>query len=449
MLDAVSAHVDTLPDSIRKKIVIFQSAEGTTGDEGPYKGNVSHHDSLAGYSIARSSTGWVQFRRNAWDSLYNLYSIKSPIVHLLVNCDPSDPEDAGNWIHDSIPRTWRKANDEGHGYQLNNEAQKKADYDMLINNTITSTDSAIRIRCRDEMDQYTSTLYLLAPQWYIYWTALSALHFSLDIWPNNLRGITDTYTTKQAYNLFKIYAGYKNPKYSPGAFCALKYALDAADIIIFPTAVYGSGTSDFGDNAGAHRCVNIAKHFSAYGARQDDSTHGQGLSVRQIEATGLNDVGWGIFPGNYERYLYEYMGTSTDTNSAGVGYWRIGDTSQPYGRFARGFDHAHGKDSLFFNIDDNLFSQFPNNGKDTIQLHIVYYDTTGSWKIFYDAVGNSQYPIGTITNGNSHKWKDVYYTIKDGKFNNRELHGTDIMIINADAYNKMFHLVEITKLPPN
>ncbi|HEV8082421.1 MAG TPA: hypothetical protein VGP55_04425, partial [Chitinophagaceae bacterium] len=121
----------------------------------------------------------------------------------------------------------------------------------------------------------------------------------------------------------------------------------------------------------------------------------------------------------------------------------------PYGRFARGFDHAHGKDSLFFNIDDNLFSQFPNNGKDTIQLHIVYYDTTGSWKIFYDAVGNSQYPIGTITNGNSHKWKDVYYTIKDGKFNNRELHGTDIMIINADAYNKMFHLVEITKLPPN
>jgi hypothetical protein len=132
MLDAVSAHVDALPDSVRKKIIIYQSAEGTTGDEGPYKGNISRHDSSLGYIIDRSDAAWIQFRQNAWDSLYQLYSVKTPIIHLLVNCDPSDPEDASNWIHDNIPRTWRKANDEGHGYQLNNEAQKKADYDPLV-----------------------------------------------------------------------------------------------------------------------------------------------------------------------------------------------------------------------------------------------------------------------------------------------------------------------------
>lgn len=264
MLDAVATHIETCSTSTRRKIVVFQSAEGSTGDEGPYKGTVK--PDYVAYDFSRNDTRWVQLKKNAWKHLDSLYKPKVPTVHLLVNCDPTDPEDANNFIKDSVNRAWRKASNAGHGYQFNDEVRDKSAFDTLVNVTLSATDSSTKIRCRDEMDQYKTNLFLQAPKENIYWSGLSALYYGLDMWPNNATGIQDTFTNKAAFDIFSRYAGFKNPKYSPGAFCALRDGLDAADSIRFPKTSpsnggFGQGTQDLGDALGERRCERIAEAF--------------------------------------------------------------------------------------------------------------------------------------------------------------------------------------------
>lgn len=192
----------------------------------------------------------------------------------------------------------------------------------------------------------------------------------------------------------------------------------------------------------------LPKLFAANGANQQDAAHAQGGVQNQKNSDSLNDVGWNIFSGNYERYLTQY-----NPNGTSVGWWRVGDTSQPYGRFARGFDHANGKDIMYFNINDTLFSQFPLNGTETVTLHIVYYDTgRGTWQIKYDAknvsgIDNSQKVLDSFTNTNTGKWVHYYKVITDAKFGNRCPNGTDLMLVNTDNRNEIFHLIEIIKQP--
>lgn len=278
MLDAVAKHIKRYAQNptyqgLRDKIVVFQSAEGSTGDEGPYHGEVTNGDN---FKINRSSTEWIQFKQDAWQHLYDLYNPPTPLtpkIHLLVNCDPEDPEDLGNggagtWVQENIENTWRKASNAGHGYQLNEEKDIKRQFNYLINTpTPTNNSKATLIRCRDEMDQYSTPLFLTAPKWHIYCTALSALHFGLDIWPNNAAGIKDpANNNKPAFDIFTRYAGYKNPKFSEAAFCALRDGLDAGDFDRFKIIDYGDGTS-LNDN-GKIRCENIKNAFAVHGAMQ-------------------------------------------------------------------------------------------------------------------------------------------------------------------------------------
>ncbi len=213
MLDAVSNHIDALSTDIRKRVVIYQSAEGSTGDEGPYKGNVINN---VAYNISRSDSNWIQLRRSVWKHLDTLYKSKSPLVHLMINCDPTDPEDSANWLKTKVTNVWRKASNAGHVYQLNGEAEKKQEFDTLINMTTTLADTTTKIRCRDEIGQYTA--YSVAPKWFTYWTALSALYFGLDMWPNTGPYIKDSATNNPAYKIFTKYAGHKNAGTAPALF---------------------------------------------------------------------------------------------------------------------------------------------------------------------------------------------------------------------------------------
>ncbi len=349
--------------------IVFKSGEGSTGDEGPYKGTVKSN--YSSYDFSRGDVRWVQLKKDAWYHLDGLYKPKNPPVHLLVNCDPTDPENANDYLKDSVNHVWRKVNNAGHGYQLNDEVQTKINYDTLVNNTITSIDSSTKVRCRDEMDQFKTNLFLQAPKWNIYWTALSALHFGLDIWPNNVTGIQDTFTNKTAFDFFNRYAGQKSALYSPAAFCALRDGLDAGNTTRFSTQPpslggFGPGTSALGESDGKARCARIADAFAARGAKQQDRVHSQGGSQNQTESDSLNDVGWGIFQGNYERYITQY-----DPNGTSVGWWRVGGITQPYGRFARGFNRTD-KTTMYFDINDDFVSSCPGSPTMGIRSKFTY-----------------------------------------------------------------------------
>ena len=81
----------------------------------------------------------------------------------------------------------------------------------------------------------------------------------------------------------------------------------------------------------ATRFKNVLSGFIPFGARLDDTANAILSENDNLNATGINDVGWNLFPGNYERFLHQIK-----ANETSVGYWNVNsrDTASMYGRFA-------------------------------------------------------------------------------------------------------------------
>ncbi|MFC1611518.1 hypothetical protein ACFL6C_11210, partial [Myxococcota bacterium] len=143
-------------------------------------------------------------------------------------------------------------------------------------------------------------------------------------------------------------------------------------------------------------------------------------------------MGWDIVHGNFQMYMNQFdpLGTSQ-------GYWRVGAIIQPYGRFARGFNHAQGKDTMYFDLDDGFFAGGPPHAA---TIRIVYFDQgTGEWQLKYDAVSDPQKIAFTVMKTNTGLWKEKAITIADGHLGNRCPNGADIMLVNSDSEDDVFH----------
>jgi len=82
--------------------------------------------------------------------------------------------------------------------------------------------------------------------------------------------------------------------------CALRDALDASDSIRFPPGAYGAVS-----RTNAQRYTNIQNKYSSRGALLNDVFHAMADENVTSGATGTNDVGWRMIPGNYDRYLHQ------------------------------------------------------------------------------------------------------------------------------------------------
>jgi hypothetical protein len=138
--------------------------------------------------------------------------------------------------------------------------------------------------------------------------------------------------------------------------------------------------------------------------------------------------------------------TQYKPNETSKGLWRVGSKNEPYGRFARSFDHASGKDIMYFNIDDGFFFDKPLAAQYPVTVRVVYYDKgTGSWALQYDAVGNPQKTAFSVKKTDTGKWKEQIIELSDANLGNKCPNGTDIMLVNTDTEDDIFHLVEITR----
>ena len=109
---------------------------------------------------------------------------------------------------------------------------------------------------------------------------------------------------------------------------------------------------------------------------------------------GSNDVGWGILPGNYSRFL-----TQLDPGSGDVGFWNIDESI--YGRFARGFEHKSGKTQMRFELDEAFQA-------DTIEVNVTYLDRgRGAWSL--GVLGSPEKEL--FRNSDSGQWKTVKITM--------------------------------------
>jgi hypothetical protein len=428
MIRAIAAHIDTLPPRVRNAICSVQTAEGCTGDENGYKGEPTNP------SYRLPITQWNAFKFETWKLFGELYLTKSPQIHLLINSGNEGQYD--KWLKQNLPGTWRKAGSIGHGYQLSDEVRLYKVLDPLINHY---DENGNICRARSEMDETDKGWFSEASSWNMYWLNLWCLTFGLDIFEHGVQSISNP-VFDEGFRFFSKYAGEKNPAASPGAFCALHDGLDGADTQRFPVAKFGS--VGYGkEGSGGDRAVRIANSFSAFGAKQEDVEKGQagGGPKGNRDAKAMNDVSWNIWADNYSRYLRQI-----DANATSQGWWRVGSKDQPFGRFARGFDHAHGKDVMYFDLDDRFFTdkQKPHE----VNIRVVYFDKgKGSWELKFDSLDQPERIGLNIQNTDSGKWKEAVVAIKDGRFNNRGPRSSDIELVNTSNEDTIFHMVELTR----
>jgi len=409
MINKVAEHVKDFP------VVLVQATTGVSGDLKPYNGDVPPE-----YEI--SNADWEDWNAEIIVEYEQAYSNSE--VTILIKAK----QDYHEFFKTASPDLGRKTRFVHQCYQANSEMT----HEWLREDVATS------IRARGELDHainYEDAWFFEAPRWNMYWQSLWMLTYGLDIFNQRTQALDDPSDYIEAYTFFTDHAGYKSARDSKTAWCALRDGLDYLDTERFPESTYGS--IDNGENKARYSAIVDA--MAPYGAHQGDPDYTNTNLFKYFKEIGaLNDVAYNIWPGNYRNFLYQI-----DANATSQGHWRVGPKSQPYGRFARGFNHAEGKDTLFFDIDDDFFSNNKVNSCE-VTVRVVYYDEgEGSWALKYHASGNTEKTAFTVTKTNTGQRKEKIISVSDGVFSNGCKRNADLMLVNADNHDDIFHMVEI------
>jgi hypothetical protein len=439
MIAAVAQHLDELNNDdatdAYHRILGVQGPVGASGDPQPYERESTDVASSNGWfgegtPYAISKDEWIAYQQEMFLYYYDQYQATSPRIHTLLNI--GDDAEMHAWGLANLPGAWQKYGRVGDRYQRNREyGDPSASSGSWLWEPVREFRDGVAHRSRAEMDLTSLGWFTAAPVWNMYWTNLWDLHTGLDM-HNIVEEDLENPAYVEAFTFFSKYAGYKDPRDSIGAWVALRDGLDAGDTARFPEHVYGLELGGRNEQ----RFQNIVDAFAPYGARQDDPKIGNKTSY-----DALNDVGWRIYPGNYQLWLYQI---DPDTTSQGL--WRVGPKDQPYGRFARRFDNASGKNAMYFDIDDRFFFEQPLEAAYPITIRVVYLDEgVGRWALQYDARDDRRKTALVVDKLNSGRWKEAAITIDDGYFGGRGERTSDLSLVSMDGEDDTFHMIEITR----
>jgi hypothetical protein len=257
----------------------------------------------------------------------------------------------------------------------------------------------------------------------MYWFAMNALNGGQSIWDVQAKAVEASKEQgfDYAFHFFNRYAGQIYPKTATDAFCSLHKGLDVADTNAYPESEFGAATRQ-----NRARMQKICDTFARYGAK-----------VR----ADYSDVGWDIWPDNYGRFLYQI-----DADATSIPLWDIGGpitkTSSIYSRFARSFEHASGKDALYFKLHEG-FSQ--GNEPKVMTITVVWYDATAgsTWKLDYDAGKAEMKTALSVTGKGDKQWHHEVVTLNDAVLRHGGTKGSDLALVNTDAKDDIFSLIEV------
>jgi len=407
MIDAFGDYVSGLPAELRDRVLFVQSAEGSTGDGQPYKGNPLD----AKYAISR--TAWNDFRRETWIR----YKTAFNGIPILVNSDANTAED-NDWLLANMDVIALKHGMFSHGYHVSDNVNRLRIFDTICMRA-HQLGKPVLTRGEEDGEMFVygwSTRNI--PQ-ALYWSGLFASHCRLDVWNLPHQALKEK-ANAPAFVFFNRYAGLHDPAEAPRAFCALRDGLDASDFKRFPASEFGGRE---GQKQDVTRYLRIAEAYAKHGARMDDPEKAIGSGMLNRKRMGYNDVGWGIIPGNYSRFL-----TQVDPGSGDMGLWHVDDSV--YGRFARSFDHRSGKSKMRFSLDPRFHA-----GK--IDVRITYLDRgKGRWSL-----GVSGRPaIEQIRNTDSGEWKTVSVELERAALSHAEL-----LLQYEGGEDTVFHMVEMER----
>lgn len=418
--------VTQLPQETREKILFVQTAEGTTGDEGPYKGE-PYDEKYRISGEGGTGKGWVKLKTDAWRIFRDKYTTMNPPIRLLINSGNQQQYEA---ILDTlVPDACKKSGHPGHIYQYNGEktyiAKKKKDIWSRCSN------GEFR-RFRSEMDETENGWFKENYIQNMYWLCTYDLFYGLDMLLLSGKLVEDP-KYRVSLEFYNKYAGQKDPTEAIGAFSAMKDVLDAADTERFPESEYGKAI-----DTNKERFEAIAKAYEKFGARNGDINHAIGGTMSNRQSKAMNDVGFDLVPGNYELFL-----TQIDANATSQGWWNVGPKDQPYGRFARSFDVKNGKNDMYFVLNKDFFAKKRDKA---VKVRVVYLDEgSGKWSLKYVDKNGALKTAKTTTNKNTGKWKEVTVEIKDAAFLANGPKGADLILSNESQENTIFHMVELMR----
>ena len=424
LINEFGKYIQSLPKNLQDRILFIQSAEGSTGDGGPYKGDPL--DSRYDINIEQ----WGDFRIKAWDVYKKAFSNeKGELVKpILVNQD-SNGEKEYNWLLNNMPVIGLKHGMFSHGYDIS-DTKTRLNYWRNFNQKTKAKDIETFARGEQDGEWEVYGWHTKNTELAFYWAGIFATYCGIDMW-NIPTKASSGYKHKDGINFFNKYAGQHNPATANAAFCAFRKGLDAADTITYPTGKYGAF-----ERKNIDRYLKIAEAFSKFGAYQGDPEKATGGGMMNRQSKDYNDVGWDITEGNYQRFIEQI-----DAEKTSDGWWHVGPKESVYGRFARSFKIENGKGGMYFDVNDD----FAKTAK-KVEIRIVWLDKGfGEWNVCYNAKKTSDKTLFTVKNTNTGKWMEKTMLVKDASFANRGERNSDIFIITKGNETTVFHILEVTK----
>ena len=436
----VAKHIRSYPKEKQKRIAFIQVKTGCTGDETPYKGKALN----AKYDLPKSSAEWRTFRLETFALYAKLFDQVEPKISLLFGTITANEENSGEgnnveegkWVNDHITGGYGvKAGALSRGHHLSGERATVNSWRHLLVDPKGVTAFSI-----SEMDQtWTRPCYQLNVPLNFYWGAINALNLGQSVWDvtKGAMEVSKEQGFDYSFYFFNKYAGQIYPATATDAFCALHKGLDAADTDAYPEAKFGNAS-----HGNVERMEKICAAYSKYGAAIDDKN---ALSMGQVaqrgDQAGFNDVGWEIWPDNYSRLL-----TQIEPDETSIPLWRIGGpitpTSPIYSRFGRGFEHATGKDAMYFKLHDGFSADAQPK---VMSVTVVWYDGVegSTWNLDYDAGATAMKTALSVTGKGDKKWHHEAITLPDAVFRHGGTKGSDLALVNTDDKDDIFSLVEI------
>lgn len=461
LLKEVVAHVSSLPPLVRNKVLFWMSAEGTTGDETPYKGLPKNNQ----YDISEAQ--WFDFKKEAWSYMYNAGKALSPRLNILIN--QANDGRYLDWLLTNCPEAWFKAGSLAHTYQFNREL----DYEQRLKKVVRPDNNGDANRFRSESEEVQQLgWYAQSPRQNSFMIAASALHIGLDIM-NIRKNALEEANGDFSFQFFNRYAGQRDPAKATGAFCLLRDVLDVTDTARFPVAQYGAVSKGQGlknvaqrtdegypmrlqlKNVSEARIQNIVQAFRSRGAQAGPSPEVEAAiyaadaqlparwrraNIRPDLQDKYNvDIGINLVPGNYSRFLTQYK-----PNETSKGYWRVGPADQPYGRYARGFDHAAGMNEMWFALDPSFFTA--NAVPHGLKISIAYLDKgKGEWCFNY-ANAKGRLESFRVQCKGSNRWVVKEVELKDAFTDGRLPNQADFSLQYLAGDDTLFSVIEIGRL---
>jgi len=437
MVQALGKHLrEDVPAHLANIVSFVRVDTGATGDEEPYEGSDVPFVPPEYQISANDWKGYRLWAFNVYDQAFQ-HGTGPQIPLLFQNIEVPAYQTEQDWVTANVTSGFgAKYGGQVRGHHLSESRNVPDSFKAL------SMDTPSKFFSVNEMDQtWEKPYFQLNLKLGMYWCAVEQLNAGMTIWDwssSVMEGAAanDIVSTAEFFN---TWAAELDPPTARGGFCIFHEGLASDDTTKFSTATYGSSAN----KANTARYTAICEAYASQGAKMDDlnaATLGQ-VAQRRVQA-GFNDAGWGIWPGNYERFIIQMNPDSTSK-----GLWRVNGTlttsSHPYDRFARGFDSATGRDTMYFDINDNLL---PSAGQ-RVRLSVDYLDRgTGQFAIRYDAVGNNQKTALTVTKTGSNTWKTASAIVTDWAFRNQGPNGSDLILVNLDSDDDIFHKLEVTKL---